>query len=80
MTLTDTVILSGIIAAFTLFAMVLAWGEYQTRSLNRNLGQKPADRSGANEPSHGAQSKLPAQRDERKVVAENTLEREIVQI
>jgi hypothetical protein len=40
MTLTDTVILSGIVAAFALFAALLAWGEYQTRDLNRNLPRK----------------------------------------
>jgi hypothetical protein len=40
MTLTDAVILSGIVTAFALFAALLAWGEYQTRDLNRNLRQK----------------------------------------
>jgi hypothetical protein len=48
MTLTDAVILSGIIAAFALFAAVLTWGEYQTRGLNRNLPQK---QSGVDEPN-----------------------------
>jgi hypothetical protein len=62
MTLTDAVILFGIIAAFTIFAMVLAWGEHQTRGVNRNLGLKPEKPSGVNEPL--AQNQLPAQGDE----------------
>lgn len=39
MTFTDVLILSGIVTAFVLFAALLAWGEYQTRDLNRNLPQ-----------------------------------------
>jgi Flp pilus assembly protein CpaB len=33
MTLTHIVVLGGIVAAFGLFAVVLAWGDYQTRNL-----------------------------------------------
>ncbi len=29
----DLVILSGIVVAFVAFALVLAWGDYQTRNL-----------------------------------------------
>ena len=41
MPVTDAIIIAAIVAAFVIFAMVLAWGEYQTRHLN------PAERSGA---------------------------------
>lgn len=33
MTAVDAVIVAGIVAAFTIFAGVLAWVEYQTRDL-----------------------------------------------
>ncbi|MBX9828445.1 MAG: hypothetical protein K2Y27_26050 [Xanthobacteraceae bacterium] len=33
MTLTHIVVLAGIVAAFGSFAVVLAWGDYQTRGL-----------------------------------------------
>jgi hypothetical protein len=79
MTLTDALVLSAIITAFTLFAVVLAWGDHQTRGLNRNLGQKPQRRSEGNE-SIVVQSTLAAQWDDGKAVAESTFEREIVQI
>ncbi|HWX82758.1 MAG TPA: hypothetical protein VNZ48_04080 [Xanthobacteraceae bacterium] len=35
MPITTLVILSAIVAAFALFAVVLAWGEMQTRHLDR---------------------------------------------
>jgi hypothetical protein len=33
------IILTAIVAAFALFAAVLAWGDYQTRNLNRTTPQ-----------------------------------------
>jgi hypothetical protein len=36
MPITNILFLGGIIAAFAVFAAVLAWGEYQTRHLNRH--------------------------------------------
>ena len=36
MALSSILILTGIVAAFGLFAIVLAWGERQTRNLARN--------------------------------------------
>jgi hypothetical protein len=39
---TNVLFLTGIIAAFAVFALVLAWGEYQTRHLDcRAQRQKP---------------------------------------
>jgi hypothetical protein len=35
MLLTNVLILSGIVGAFLSFGIALAWGEYQTRHLNR---------------------------------------------
>ena len=35
MPITDAVIVAAIVAAFIVFAVVLAWGEYQTRHLSR---------------------------------------------
>lgn len=40
MPITDAIIVAAIVAAFIVFAIVLAWGEYQTRHLSR------PDRSG----------------------------------
>ena len=40
MPITDAIIIAAIVAAFIVFGMVLAWGEYQTRHLSR------PDRSG----------------------------------
>ena len=34
---TDAIIVAAIVAAFIIFAVVLAWGEYQTRHLSRPL-------------------------------------------
>ena len=42
MPLASAITLVAIIAAFVIFAVVLAWGEYQTRGLSR--GAKPAGR------------------------------------
>ncbi len=36
MPITSAVILAGIIFAFIVFAVVLAWGEYQTRHIARS--------------------------------------------
>lgn len=44
MPLTDAIIVTAIVAAFIVFGMVLAWGEYQTRHLGR-----PARALGASE-------------------------------
>jgi len=35
MPITDAIIIAAIVAAFIVFGMVLAWGEYQTRHLSR---------------------------------------------
>ena len=35
MSFSNILILAGIISAFVLFGIVLAWGEYQTRHLKR---------------------------------------------
>lgn len=48
MTPTGAVILSGIVTASTLFAALLAWGEYQTHGSNQNLRQK---HDGVDEPN-----------------------------
>jgi hypothetical protein len=37
MPITDAIIVAAIVAAFIIFAVVLAWGEYQTRHLSRPL-------------------------------------------
>jgi len=42
MPITDAVIVAAIVAAFIVFAVVLAWGEYQTRHLSRPLAQAAA--------------------------------------
>jgi hypothetical protein len=39
---TDAIIVAAIVAAFIIFAVVLAWGEYQTRHLSRPLTQAAA--------------------------------------
>ena len=39
MPITSVVILAGIIFAFIVFAVVLAWGEYQTRHIGRTSRQ-----------------------------------------
>lgn len=71
MTLTDAFFLAAIIAAFTLFAVALAWGDYQTRGLDRNLRQKPG---GMDEPNP-AQSKPLPQSNEATRIAENVSRR-----
>ena len=35
MPFTTALIVTGIVAAFALFGIVLAWGDHQTRNLNR---------------------------------------------
>ena len=42
MPITDAIIVAAIVAAFIVFAVVLAWGEYQTRHLSRPLAQEAA--------------------------------------
>ncbi len=37
MPVTDAVILSGIVAAFVGFGLILAWGEYQTRHIRPTI-------------------------------------------
>jgi len=47
MPITDAIIVAAIVAAFIVLAMVLAWGEYQTRHLRRPLAQAaPARKPG----------------------------------
>ena len=41
MSIGEIISLTGIIVAFTVFAVVLAWGEHQTRNLERNAGKAP---------------------------------------
>ncbi len=48
MTMTSIIILAGIILAFAIFAVVLAWGEYQTR----NISQSDPQKSGASAQVH----------------------------
>jgi hypothetical protein len=59
MPLGSIIILSGIVAAFLLFAVVLAWVDFQTRHLVRN--KKPA-------PSHDERHDIRSAADE-KVIA-----------
>lgn len=68
MSIVEIVCLSGIIGAFVLFAVALAWGEHQTRHIDhparRNEPRQAATGSGfatlkeaaaaANEPVHAA--------------------------
>jgi hypothetical protein len=46
MPITDAIIVAAIVAAFIVFAVVLAWGEYQTRHLSRPLAQAAAPTTG----------------------------------
>ena len=39
MSIGEIISLTGIIVAFTVFAVVLAWGEHQTRNLSHNAGK-----------------------------------------
>jgi hypothetical protein len=43
MPFTDILILTGIILAFVIFGLGLAWGEYQTRHLHRGVQSRDAD-------------------------------------
>ena len=71
MTLADAFFLAAIIAAFTLFAVVLAWGDYQTRGLDRNVRQK---RDGVDEPNPAQSTPLHKAMKLRKI-AENVSRR-----
>jgi len=42
MPITDIVIISVIISAFAIFAIALAWGDYQTREIARASRQRAA--------------------------------------
>jgi hypothetical protein len=42
MPIADAIVVAAIVAAFIIFAVVLAWGEYQTRQLSRPLAQAAA--------------------------------------
>jgi hypothetical protein len=44
--ITDVLIVSGIIAAFTIFAVALTWSDYQTRDIARTSRARAA--AGAN--------------------------------
>lgn len=52
MPITDALILSGIVAAFVGFGLILAWGEYQTRHIRPTtrlaVAQIDSDRSPKN--------------------------------
>jgi hypothetical protein len=72
MTLIDAVIVSGIVAAFVLFTVVLAWGEYQTRGLSRDVGQKP---SGGDEPRRGQGKPLHKAMKLRRIAANTSRQR-----
>lgn len=74
MTLMNAFILVGITAMFVVFAAVLAWGEHQTRHLNRDFSQKPTTRGELRELVM-AQTKLPERRDGEKSVM-GSIERE----
>ena len=67
MTLTDAIILFGIVTAFALFAALLAWGEYQTRDLNRNDESRLAE----SRPLHRAMKLLRIAENTKKI-AEST--------
>jgi hypothetical protein len=43
MPLTDALIVSGIVAAFVIFAIVLAWAEHQTRNLAKPAARQFGD-------------------------------------
>jgi len=45
MPISTILILAVIIAAFTLFAVVLAWGDYQTRNVSRERRQSVGSKS-----------------------------------
>jgi cell division protein FtsL len=49
MATTSIVILIAIVAAFALFGIFLAWGEYQTRHLARELKQRQVNEGTAEE-------------------------------
>jgi hypothetical protein len=49
MPVTDVVILSAIVAAFAVFALILAWAEYQTRHIRPIV--RPAAAKADNDPS-----------------------------
>lgn len=44
MPITEAFIIAAIVAAFVIFALVLAWAEYQTRHLPRPVQQIVADK------------------------------------
>jgi len=49
MAITDAIIISAICVAFIGYGLILAWGDYQTRNLDRGAGSgtKPKDNSGS---------------------------------
>ena len=75
MTFTGALLITGITAAFIFFALVLAWGEYQTRGLNQNVVPKPARQSPKKE-QVVVQSRPPARGNDEKLAAGATSERE----
>jgi len=74
MTLTDVIVLSGIVGAFTLFAVFLAWGEYQTRDLNRNPQQR---RDGVDESSQAKSRPLHKAMKLQRIAAKASIRREV---
>jgi hypothetical protein len=47
MTLSTILVLAGIVGAFSTFGLVLAWGDYQTRHINRGKAEAEAAAAGA---------------------------------
>lgn len=52
MSTTDILILAGIVAAFVVFAVILAWGDYQTAEIARKSRQRAL--SGPDNTGHAA--------------------------
>jgi hypothetical protein len=73
MTMTSIIILAGIIIAFVIFALVLAWGEYQTR----NISQSDPRNSGASAQVHSLKQialdgRAPAQEEAKRPMQQAT--------
>lgn len=47
MPLSSILVLAGIVAAFSIFGLVLAWGDHQTRHINRGKAEAAADAAAA---------------------------------
>jgi len=63
MPVTDVIILSAIVAAFAIFALILAWAEYQTRHIRPIVRPATAsERPPANAPAKLAAAKTQMER------------------